>query len=463
MRWKMTSRFLMTVLSIVLIVIFVNIVLLFSFFIFKDRDPSTFSTGDTVVTQLKKHISVENDEVVITDAGMRLLEDNNAWIQVLNQDGTVIQSFLTNNLTLKDHYSPVELVNAYKYRDIDKDTTTYIIEVEPFSIFIGIKDPNISRNVLTINNNLLIALFTEYLLYIILIDMVIAILAGLLFGSVLTKPLYRMIEQIQKLKNGEYERIGMKKPGIYKNVFTNLVEVSKDLKVQEEERKKLEKMRSDWITNISHDMKTPLASIRGYSELLLDDNVTDEERKNYAEVIERQSHYMQELLDDFNLTMRLRNAEMPLQLTTLKFEPFVRDVVIDFLNDAQFSNYDVTFESADDIPTLEIDQHLMKRAIINFLTNACVHNEPSTEVSVSLRKKQSHLLLTIQDNGKGIAPEDLPNIFERYYRGTNTTNIQGSGLGMAISRDIIEAHGGKIDMESTVGSGTYITITLPIN
>src|SRR5699024_6651547 len=98
--------------------------------------------------------------------------------------------------------------------------------------------------------------------------------------------------------------------GLYKQVFANLNDVAENLNQFENERQKLEIMRNEWISNVSHDIKTPLSSIRGYAELLQSKDVTDVERMEYAEVVERHSLYIRELLDDFNLTLRLRNNEM---------------------------------------------------------------------------------------------------------------------------------------------------------
>lgn len=215
-------------------------------------------------------------------------------------------------------------------------------------------------------------------------------------------------------------------------------------------------MRVEWISNVPHDLKTPLASIQGYAELLRDLDVSQLERLEYSEVIERQSIYMKNLLDDFNLTMRLRNQEMPLTLQETRLESFVREIVIDLLNDPQFGQYEISFIS--DSPDLKwnIDRHLMKRAILNFVYNALIHNDENIAVTIRINTDK----LTIEDNGKGIPVDDLEQIFERYYRGTNTSNIRGTGLGMAISRDIIEAHGGKVSLTSKIGIGTTVKIRL---
>ncbi len=170
------------------------------------------------------------------------------------------------------------------------------------------------------------------------------------------------------------------------------------MQAHENERQKLEQMRNEWISNVSHDIKTPLASIRGYAELLRNDEISPEERLEYAGVIERQSLYMKELLDDFNLTMRLRNQDMSLNLQETRIEGFVRKIIIDLLNDPQFQTHEIDFSSNAPELTWEIDQHLMKRALLNFILNALIHNDDDVKVTVEVAENS----IIIRDNGRGI-------------------------------------------------------------
>lgn len=159
--------------------------------------------------------------------------------------------------------------------------------------------------------------------------------------------------------------------GVYKPVFENLNEVSKELAAHEQERKRLEMMREEWISNVSHDMKTPLASIRGYAELLNDGKLTADEQRDYAHIIEKQSLHMQDLLDDLNLTMRLRHQQLPLSLTEVNMVQFIREIVIDTLNTPQYEEANIEFNATNDVIKHHIDEHFMRRAIMNFYTMHC--------------------------------------------------------------------------------------------
>lgn len=455
MKWKLTARYLLSILSIVFIVIILNTIILFGLFIYKasqNTDGTDNSSGENFTRTFSQYLTIEDDQPHVTKEGETALEDFGAWLQILDDNGNVLSSYHTPD-HVATNYTPIDLIHKYKYMD-DALQMYFIGEYEGYSYLIGVPDSDEHREVLMLNPATMIKDASRFLGIIIIVDLIIAAVIGFLFSTILTKPVNRMIERINELKERQFHTEKPKRPGIYNRVFANLNNVSTTLQAHEKERMKLEKMRNEWISNVSHDIKTPLASIRGYAELLSNDKVSTNERLEYAEVIERQSLYMKELVDDFNLTMRLRNQDMPLQRQEINMEGFVREMVIDLLNDAQFGSRHIHFDSENSELSWKIDRHLMKRALLNFMYNAFLHNDENVEVFVNITEDA----IIIDDNGKGISPEEQDQVFDRYYRGTNTGQIRGTGLGMAIARDIILAHGGEVELESQVGKGTKIKI-----
>lgn len=296
-------------------------------------------------------------------------------------------------------------------------------------------------------------------------DIIIALVIGLLFGKRLTTPLNTLIEGIQQLRERRFKKMSIPK-GVYEDVFHNMNELSLKLDQYEKERDQLDQMREEWISNVSHDMKTPLASIHGYTELMKDKatELTPQELYEFTSIINRQSVYMKNLLDDLNLTMRLRNQRLPLQFEDVDIVGFIREMTIELLNDSQFGDRQVEFEANVDKAIHKVDKNLLKRAIFNFIYNALVHNDENVVVKIQIDdihlQSEHHTQITIADNGRGIPSKDLDQVFERYYRGTNTASTHGTGLGMAIARDIILAHKGKLDLTSIENKGTTITILI---
>ncbi|WP_066187686.1 MULTISPECIES: sensor histidine kinase [Gracilibacillus] len=457
MKWKITLRYLISILSIVFIVLIVNTCILLGIMLYQSmQEGANFgsNSGEDFTRSFQRYMEIEDDIPTVSETGQEALTQFGAWLQILDNNGEVIDSYQAPE-EAADHYRPIELVHKYKY--MDDDLNTYFIgEYEGYSYLVVVPESKEQRLVMMFDGEQWIHYFMQFLGIIAIVDLLIAALVGFLFSTIFTKPINRMVERIHALKERIFTTEKPKRPGIYKHVFANLNDVANALQANEQERHKLEQMRNEWISNVSHDIKTPLSSIQGYAELLRDQDVTDGERLEYAEVIERQSLYMQELLEDFQLTTRLRNQELSLQLQSTNMEPFVRELIIDLLNDPKFRSKQIQFDSTASL-YWKIDQHLMKRALLNFIYNALLHNEELVEVKVSISDKS----IIIQDNGKGIDKEEQTKIFDRYYRGTNTSHTHGTGLGMAISRDIIQAHGGTVQLTSEKGNGTTIEIILP--
>ncbi|MFJ7941233.1 sensor histidine kinase [Peribacillus sp. NPDC096622] len=462
MKWKLTRRFLGSVVTIVVIVGIVNTILLlcllFVHFDTEEESAENFSRS------FSQYVELIDDKPMVNEEGLEKLRNTNAWIQFLNDKGEQVAAYYTPQ-KLETVYSPVEIVQMYKYKEIDAETTVFAGEAHDFSYFVGVKDRGIGRYVLSYNYVHILKYINIILLLFLTVDIIIALVIGLLFGKRLTTPLNTLIEGIQQLRERRFKKMSIPK-GVYEDVFHNMNELSVKLDQYEKERDQLDQMREEWISNVSHDMKTPLASIHGYTELMKDNatELTPQELYEFTSIINRQSVYMKDLLDDLNLTMRLRNQRLPLQFEDVDIVGFIREMTIELLNDSQFGDRQVEFDANVDKAIHKVDRNLLKRAIFNFIYNALVHNDENVVLKIQIDDIHLHSELytqiTIADNGRGIPSKDLEQVFERYYRGTNTASTHGTGLGMAIARDIILAHKGKLDLTSIENKGTTITILL---
>ena len=277
----------------------------------------------------------------------------------------------------------------------------------------------------------------------------------------MTRPVNNIINGVLILSDGKYN-LELSEKGIYTGVYRNLNNLSSTLRSNEIERKKLDQMREEWISNMSHDIKTPLVSIKGYAELLSSDeyDLSKEEINQYSKIIESKSNYIKELVDDLNLTTRLKNKVLKLNKKKVNMVRLARNAVIDILNDPKNAKVDIDFNCDNEVIEVFVDDILITRTIKNLVYNAIVHNKDGVNIKVLVEKKDN-LKIVISDNGKGIRPEELNLIFERYYRGANTgKGHEGSGLGMAIANDIVKAHDGEIKVLSELGRGTEIEINL---
>lgn len=471
MRWKITGRFLASTIAIVVIVFIVNAVISVGLLLYESKQPETQSGPEDFTRRVADDITITNGHVHLPKTLKQQLDDQQSFFQLLDHNGKQIYAYNTPK-ALPTNYSPTMLIQYYKYQELP-NTTIFFGEKDGYSYLIGMENTHYDRYVISADMETVFLKAGRYLLIFLLVDVLIALLVGILFGNMLTKPMHILIDGIRTLRERKFQLIPMKQKGAYKEVFVNMNALAETLEAYEQAQKQNEKMRDEWISNISHDMKTPLASIQGYAELLqYADSL--EEVAEYSTIIESKSKYMRTLLDDLNLTMKLRNNALPLQLTKTNIVSFSRELAIDVLNDDAERDYQLTFTPHIDALDIHIDQKLMKRALLNFIYNAFIHNDADVAVHFDVYKSYPQHLdivdeklsttsccIVIEDNGRGIKTSDIENIFERYYRGTNTTNTKGTGLGTAIARDIIEAHGGRVHLMSTVDVGTTIIIALP--
>lgn len=313
--------------------------------------------------------------------------------------------------------------------------------------------------ILLMQSNLFYALI-EVAIAIPILDLIVAIYFGVKFSKKVTEPMKEIIKGVENLEDGKYD-ILYKEDGIYKDVKVKLNNLANKLKRNEVERKKIEVMRNEWVSNITHDIKTPLSSIKGYAELLESySDFTDDEIKQYGFVINQKSEYIKELVDDLNLTVYLKDDKRILNMQKANLVTEIKNSIISILNDSIYSEKEITFQSNKDVIEESFDIKLLKRLINNIIYNALIHNDENVKIDVEILKaEKTHII--IKDNGKGISEEDLENIFNKYYRGTNTSYVhKGSGLGMAIVYNIVKAHGWDINIESKLGEGTRIEIII---
>ena len=227
-----------------------------------------------------------------------------------------------------------------------------------------------------------------------------------------------------------------------------------------------ERARQEWITNITHDLKTPLSPVKGYAELLADGAAAESQTvQEYGSIILKNVDHVEKLINDLKLTYQLDSGAFPFHPRQVRLVRYLRELVIDITNDPTYSGRDLEFESNLPEFTSAVDPDLFRRAVQNLIVNALVHNPPETKVTISITKAQeSGIHISIRDNGVGMSEEEQSNLFNRYYRGTNTKEKpEGSGLGLAIAKQIVTLHGGDIVVKSKPGEGTEFLILVPAN
>lgn len=238
------------------------------------------------------------------------------------------------------------------------------------------------------------------------------------------------------------------------------------------EEHRLEKLRKDFVANVSHELRTPLSMLQGYSEALLDDiAATPEEKHDLAQVIYDESLRMGRLVKDLLDLARMEAGHIEMNMGPVELAPLYRRVHRKFLGLCK--DKDIRLECvmpSDDIVLQKADQDRLEQVLTNLLGNAIRHTMPGKSIFLRYQtltyQNSSAALIEVEDEGEGIPPEDIPYIFERFYKADKARTrgaAGGTGLGLAIVKNIVEAHQGSVNVRSIVGQGTTFSVILPLD
>ncbi|WP_097027969.1 sensor histidine kinase [Clostridium peptidivorans] len=464
MKRKILLRFLLIIVLSVIIILNISMFVQYKFLVENHNDDEKWNNIKNFSLDFHQYIVQKDGKPTLTEDGIEELNLRNAWIQILDEEGYEVYHWKKPKKAL-DNYAPSQMVYYNIYSGVIDDYTIYSgtakINNYRWSYIIGFPIEKVSKYMIEFSPEKLRTNIFKVLIYLLIIPIVVFIITGYIFGRNIANPLIHIIKGIGQLSKGKYDKKYAEK-GLYKEVYSSLNNLSSTLKSNEVERQNIEKMREEWIHNLSHDLKTPLASIKGYGELIADEEyvLTAEEIKKYSHIIQEKAQYMEKLLEDLKLTQVLKRGLIPINSKDQDLIEVLRDITIDVLNNPHYQEREIQFNSTKEQIIFSFDKSLLQRAFTNLIYNAIVHNGEDAEIIINIDKRDK-IYVEIEDNGKGISKKDLDNLFERYYRGTNTgESHKGSGLGMNIAKQIIEIHGGRISVESTLGVGTKITVIL---
>lgn len=287
--------------------------------------------------------------------------------------------------------------------------------------------------------------------------LVLVILSGLFFVRSIVRPVKRLNEITQRIAAGDYsDRI---------TFFDNHDEISHlctSINYMTEQISRTEKIKNDFISTVSHELRTPLTAIKGWGETLLDSTPqSDEITYRGLEVILSESERLYSIVEDLLDFSKMQDGKLSLRIKKMDILAELDEAVYVFRDRATREGKEI-FYSAPDCPAqMKGDADRIKQVFVNVLDNALKYTQSGGRINIVAILEQNSVKIVIADNGCGISPEDLPRVKEKFYKANPT--VKGSGIGLAVCDEIISLHKGKLDIESNLGDGTSVTITLPVS
>jgi len=252
-------------------------------------------------------------------------------------------------------------------------------------------------------------------------------------------------------------------------VITVATDITERKQAEERQReaenlRELDRLRTELLANISHELRTPLSSIKGFATVLLDyeDKLERHERREYLETIDKNTDRLVELIEQLLDMSRLGAGMLSIKKAPTDISQLFQEVIAEV--QVRAPAYRFTSDLPEKLPRAHIDAKRVRQVVDNLINNAIKHSKTGTEVTISARKKGDEIIVTVSDQGVGILKRDLPRVFERLFssRKRHISGTTGAGLGLSICKGLVEAHGGRIWIESEEGQGTRCYFTLPI-
>lgn len=436
MKKKINARFvLLTVMSVVLTLILATMAY---YELFKKEVLADLRS----YTYVLQHARVFDDVTAVREY---TLSDTDIRITLIDPDGSVQYDSRADAAGMDNHENRPEIAEALKegygeairHSDtIDRSLFYYALRMDNGSVLrVGKESGSIW------------AVFASIFPWIVGIG-VILIAIGLILSHYLTM---QLLDPIERMANDMDHLDSM-------TVYKEMIPFTTKIRKQHEDIIKNAKMRQDFTANVSHELKTPLTSISGYSELIENGMATDADVIRFAAEIHKNSMRLLTLINDIIRLSELDVSEQTLMTQDVDLYEIARTCV-DMLQ-INGEKHDVSIALYGTSCTVNANREMMEELVYNLCDNAIRYNNAGGSVSVWVTKTQDHVILSVKDTGIGISQEDQERIFERFYRvdKSRSKSTGGTGLGLAIVKHIVEQHGAKLEMESRLGEGTEIRV-----
>ncbi|MDY5252318.1 MAG: HAMP domain-containing sensor histidine kinase [Erysipelotrichaceae bacterium] len=423
--------------------------------------------------QSVKALSVTMEQMILEDKAfskaLQMIVDNNLCAMIVNKEGKVIYSgdslgascAFNQNVTIDD-FSFVPNQQAIVLNDLTNNnngelnmTLTNTKTQQEMIIYGKLIKDNLSDYYLYINSPLepydsLIAFFINQYLFYMLIIVIISIVLATFLSNKLTKPIVNMKKSADILATGNYD------VHFNNSYYNELNDLANTLNDATSKLSKVDELRKDLIANVSHDIKTPLTMIKAYAEMIIDisgDNKV--KREEHLNVIINEADYLDHLVSDMSELSKLQSGNYILQQANFDIVKIIKEIIniYQVLIDDQHIDYKYI---GDESVIVFADEIKIKQVIQNFISNAIKYTENGAKLIVKVIKLDDAIRVEVIDNGQGIKQEDLPYIWDRYYKIDKSfrRKQQSSGLGLAIVKAILDAHDASYGVISEEGKGS---------
>ena len=298
------------------------------------------------------------------------------------------------------------------------------------------------------------------------IGLVISVLLSLLLAKTVVTPIQQLTRAAEQVAAGDFSKKVDNQAGDEIGVLTRTFnDMADQLETNIEDLRTSEQLRREFVANVSHELRTPITSIRSYAETLEEaaGNLDPETEQHFLEVIVGESDRMTKLVQDLLLLSRFDAGSLSFDFEEFSFEKSLRDVYEAQLLEARRRHHDFRLVLDEPLPLIRGDRSRIEQVLTNMVSNALKYTHDGGRIRMTAGTRDDKVFCSVRDNGVGIPKEDMDHVFERFYRvdKARSRDSGGTGLGLSIALEILNLHQGHILVDSKLGEGTSVTITLP--
>lgn len=414
----------------------------------------------SIVEETAQSLEKTEKGYVLSDSIAERLTEKEAWAILIDNK--------THNVVWYSDNLPSEIPKEYSISDIATLSRTYLKgyptfthEYEDGVVVLGFPKTSYWK---LVNNSWdydFIANLPKTLLIVIVGNVLLIFLIYIIANTKLLKSVTPIIRGIEALPTEK--EVSVIERGPLSEISTYINQTSAVLKSKNDELKKKETARANWIAGVSHDIRTPLSMVMGYAAQLENDKSLPEEAREKASIVLSQSLRMKNLVNDLNLASKLEYNMQPINITTFNIVLAIRQVVVDFINAGFEDKYSIVWETAEDLTSCIIsgDRALINRAITNLIQNSQRHNPEGCTIYVNVQCANHLCEITVEDDGVGVSDEQLEklNNAPHYMLCDTNTTEQRHGLGLLIVKQVVASHHGQLSLTHGQRGGFSATLT----
>lgn len=461
---KSVPRLIRRCIGILILYMFLLLLLNFLFLYFMTRDLTSSGSPYTTANEVARGLVRTGEDCMLDQDSQELLREEHAWAFFIDND--------THRVIWHTEDLPGDIPMEYSLSAVSdltlgyiRDYPTYVGDGDNGIMVLGYPKDRYWKSMWPTWDYDLIANFPWTILKILIVNILLLLIFYVAANTGLLRSINPLVKGIQTLPTGE--SVYVRERGVLSELAASVNHTSEVLQTQQRQLRRKETARANWISGVSHDIRTPLSMVMGYAGQLAGDLQLPEEERKKAEVIVRQSARMKNLINDLNLASKLEYNMQPLDSRRENAVAVVRQVVVDFINmniDQRYRMEWVTEESL--VACIVIaDRELLKRAVSNLIQNSINHNEKGCGIYVGVRREEGSCIIFVEDDGNGATDAQIEklNHTPHYMVCDANTTEQRHGLGLLIVRQIAASHGGTVRIGHSARGGFSVEIVLPMD